>query len=354
LKALLTATKPVSIAQIGCGYWGPNLLRNLASHPGFRLAALVEKREARRAYVAAHYPGVQLYNDVSSILADPEISALVIATPAATHFELTEAAIKAGKHVLVEKPLATRVADADRLIELANRHGSVLMAGHTFLYHDAVHELRRMLLDDFLGQNFYMHSQRLNLGQLRSDVNVWWNLAPHDLSILCFLAGDRMPSTISASGTAFLQPGIEDVVTATLVWDDGLTAFVHVSWLDPNKVRRLTLVGSRRMVVYDDMSDYKITVLDKGFDHLPHIGDNMDFDDAPMVRFEQREGEIHKPYIRIREPLRNEIDHFCECIATGKEPRTGGRHARDIVALLEAGQESIKAGGRPIAPSLPA
>jgi len=350
---LVSDTKPVSIAQIGCGYWGPNLLRNLASHQGYKLVALVEKREARRAYVAAQYPGVRLYDDVASVLSDPDISALVVATPAATHFALTAAAIKAGKHVLVEKPLATCVADADRLIELADRQGSVLMAGHTFLYHDAVHELRRMLLDDFLGQNFYMHSQRLNLGQLRSDVNVWWNLAPHDLSILCFLAGDRMPRSISASGTAFLQPGIEDVVTATLVWDDGLTAFVHVSWLDPAKVRRLTIVGSRRMVVYDDMSDYKITVLDKGFDHLPHIGENMDFDDGPMVRFEQREGGIHKPYLRMREPLRNEIDHFRECIATGQEPRTGGRHARWVVALLEAGQQSIKAGGSPIALSPP-
>jgi predicted dehydrogenase len=206
-----------------------------------------------------------------------------------------------------------------------------------------------MLSKEFLGEAFYMHSQRLNLGQLRSDVNVWWNLAPHDISILLFLMGGALPKSVSASGTAHLQPGIEDVVMASLVWEHGVRGFVHVSWLDPYKVRRLTIVGSQRMIVYDDVSDYKITVLEKGFDRVPRIGERMDFDAPRDFRFEPRQGEVRMPHVSVREPLQVEISHFFECITTGREPLTGPRHARDVVAILAAGNRSLMTGGHPIA-----
>jgi predicted dehydrogenase len=342
-------TERVAVAQIGCGYWGPNLLRNLASCGDCRLVAVVEPAPGRRQFIASHYPGLTLHERATAVIADPNIAAIVVATPAGTHFELAKAALLAGKHVLVEKPLATTLAAAETLAELAERQGRVLMVGHTFLYHDAVHELRRMVTDEGFGRTFYMHSQRLSLGQLRSDVNVWWNLGPHDLSILLFLMGGRMPATISATGTTHLQPGIEDVVMASLAWDDEISAFVHVSWLDPYKVRRLTIVGSERMVVYDDTSDYKITVLEKGFARVPRIGERMDFDSGRDFRFEQRHGAVHMPHLQVREPLRVEIEHFFRSIVQGTPPATGPRHACDVVALLEAGDRSLKAGGKPIA-----
>jgi predicted dehydrogenase len=198
-----------------------------------------------------------------------------------------------------------------------------------------------MVSEDGFGRIFYMHSQRLSLGQLRADVNVWWNLAPHDLSILLFLMGGRMPKTISATGTIHLQPGIEDVAMASLAWDDETSAFVHVSWLDPYKVRRLTVVGSERMVVYDDTADYKLTVLEKGFARVPRIGERMDFDGARDFRFEPRQGSVHLPYLEVREPLAVEIEHFLASIAAGTPPLTGARHACDVVALLAAGDRSL-------------
>jgi predicted dehydrogenase len=338
----------VAVAQIGCGYWGPNLLRNLARDAGCRLVAVAEPAAERRRYIRAQYPEVRIEAEAAAVVADPGVDAIVVATPAATHFALAKAAILAGKHVLVEKPLATTVPEVDELAELAVRVRRVLMVGHTFLYNDAVHELRRRVNDDGFGRIFYMHSQRLSLGQLRSDVNVWWNLAPHDLSILLFLMDGRLPKTISATGTVHLQPGIEDVVMASLVWDDETSAFVHVSWLDPYKVRRLTVVGSERMVVYDDTADYKLTVLDKGFARVPRIGEEMDFDGVRDFRLEPRLGSVHMPYFEIREPLAVEIGHFFDAIRHGKPPLTGAPHARDVVALLAAGERSLKAGGEPV------
>lgn len=343
-------TERVVVAQIGCGYWGPNLLRNLASHSDCRLAAVVEPAPMRRKFIASHYPDLPVHERAAAVIADPNIAAIVVATPAGTHFEFAKAAMLAGKHVLVEKPLATTVVEANELAALAEREERVLMVGHTFLYNDAVHELRKIVTSESFGRTFYMHSQRLSLGQLRSDVNVWWNLAPHDLSILLFLMDGRMPKTISATGSIHLQPGIEDVVMASLAWDDGISAFVHVSWLDPYKTRRLTIVGSEQMVVYDDTSDYKITVLERGFSRVPRLGERMDFDSGQDFRFEQRHGTVHLPYLPIREPLRVEIEHFLDSIVKGTLPLTGPRHACDVVALLEAGNLSLKTGGKPISP----
>jgi predicted dehydrogenase len=217
------------------------------------------------------------------------------------------------------------------------------MVGHTFIYNDAVRFLRRMIDAGDLGDIVYMYSQRLNLGQLRSDVNAWWNLAPHDISIQLHLAGDHSPLSVSATGRAFLQPGIEDVVMANLAWESGLLGGIHVSWLDPHKTRQLTVVGTRKMVVYDDASDNKIAIFEKGFDPVPRIGERMDFDNPSMIpSYKQRQGDIVIPHLPVREPLSVEIDHFLDCVATGRTPDTDGRHARAVVETLEAGQRSMR------------
>lgn len=330
----------IRVAQIGCGYWGPNLLRNLVANPGCAVASVAEASADRRRYVAERFPGIRTLGDWRQAVADDAVDAVVIATPAASHCEIAAAALAAGKDVLVEKPLATSVDDAARLEKLARRRGRVLMTGHTFLYNGAVRHFRDLIVSGEVGDPYYLYARRLNLGMVRSDVNVWWNLAPHDISILIYLMGEP-PKSVSASGMDYLQPGIEDVVFARLTWPNRVTAQIHVSWLDPGKVRQVTLVGSRRMVVYDDMIDDKITVYDKGFDFVPRAGDGMDYDEPVMHDLVGRSGEVRSPALDLREPLAEEIAHFLECIRTRGEPLTGPAHAQAVIAVLEAGQRSL-------------
>jgi predicted dehydrogenase len=297
----------------------------------------------RLAYVEANFPTTQTVRDIDSVLADPEVDAVIIATPAASHYELTKQALAAGKHVFVEKPLATSTALADELVALAAAKKRTLMAGHTFLYNAAVRYAKKLLDEGELGQVYYIYSQRLNLGQVRSDVNAWWNLAPHDVSILLYLMKDELPVSVSAVGVSYIQPGIEDVVFATLTWANGVTGHIHVSWLDPGKVRKMTFVGSRKMVVYDDVSDDKIVVFDKGVDRVPRIGERMDYDQF-NYQLIHRTGDVWLPRISFQEPLKVEAAHFLECLRTGETPLTGPKHARDVVAVLEATQTALQTG----------
>lgn len=333
------------VAQIGCGYWGPNLLRTLHSIPGVDVRWVAEASALRWEYVAERYPRLALTTDAAEIFRDPGVEAIVIATPAATHAELVESALAAHKHVLVEKPLALSLADAQRLARLAGSAGRTLMVGHTFLYNPAVRCLKRLLGEGALGDPYYTYSQRLNLGQVRSDVNAWWNLAPHDVSVLLYLLDDRLPESVSARGVARLQPGIEDVVFATLAWSGGLHAHIHVSWLDPGKVRRLTIVGSKKMGVYDDLAEHKLAIVDKGVESVPRLGDSMDYD-QPQLRL--RTGSVSWPEIGTEEPLMLELIDFFECIMQGREPVAAARTGVDVVAVLEAGHRSLKEGGRPV------
>jgi predicted dehydrogenase len=220
------------------------------------------------------------------------------------------------------------------------------MVGHTFLYNAAVRYVRRLLDQGELGRIYYIYSQRLNLGQVRSDVNAWWNLVPHDVSILLYLMGGELPVSVAAHGVDYIQPGIEDVVFATLTWANRVTAHVQVSWLDPGKVRKMTLVGSRKMVVYDDVSDDKIAVLDKGVDRVPKAGERMDYDHFNNYQLFHRAGDVWLPRIEFQEPLKVETAHFLECVRTGQTPLTGPQHARDVVAVLEAGQQSLREQGQ--------
>ena len=331
----------LTVAQVGCGYWGPNLLRNLWANTSCRVKTVVDTSAERRSYVEQNFPGIRATGDWMEVVRDPEIDAVVIATPAADHYQLTKTALLSGKHALVEKPLALHAYQAEELGQLSRAQGRKLMVGHTFLYNAAVRHFRDLIDKRDAGEIFYFHVQRLNLGKVRSDVNAWWNLAPHDISILLYLMNGELPESITATGMDYLQPGVEDVVFARLTWPNRVTAHVHVSWLDPHKVRRMTLVGSRKMVVYDDVSDNKIMVLDKGFDVVPRAGQGMDYDQPTNFQLVHRKGDVVLPKIDFEEPLKVEIAHFVDCIENDRVPLTGPEHARDVVAILEAGQRSL-------------
>jgi predicted dehydrogenase len=332
----------ITVAQIGCGYWGPNLLRNFSANPKCRVKWLADQSEQRQAYVRENYPQTQTTSEAETVINDPEVDAIVVATPASTHFEMAKSCLQAGKHVLVEKPLAMFTKEADELVGLAASVQKTLMVGHSFLYNAAVNYAKKLVDNGELGDTYYMYSQRLNLGQVRTDVNAWWNLAPHDVSILLYLMNGEMPVAVTAHGIDYIQPGIEDVVFATMTWQGGVTAHVHVSWLDPGKIRRMTLVGSRKMVVYDDVSDDKIKVFDKGVDRIPKVGEQMDYDNFNNYQILHRTGDIFIPKINFQEPLKVEVNHFLDCINTGETPVTGPKHARDVVAIMEMVQQALE------------
>ena len=333
----------ITIAQIGCGYWGPNLLRNFSAQDGCWVKYVADTSPERRAYVEANFPRTRTVADIDQVLRDPDVDAVLIATPAGSHHQLTKQVLESGKHAFVEKPLATSTEEADELVGLAEAKQRTLMAGHTFLYNAAVRYAKKLLDEDELGQVYYIYSQRLNLGQVRTDVNAWWNLAPHDVSILLYLMKNELPSSVSAVGVGYIQPGIEDVVFATLKWKSGVSAHIHVSWLDPRKVRKMTVVGSRKMVIYDDVGDDKIIVLDKGVDRVPKIGERMDYDQV-NYQLVHRTGDVWLPRISFQEPLKIEAAHFLDCVRTGQQPLTGPQHARDVVAVLEATQTALQNG----------
>lgn len=336
-----------NVGIIGCGYWGPNLLRNLAANPRARVAGVADRAPERRAFVTERYPGVRTLEDHRALLSDPEVEAVVVATPAATHGALAREALEAGKHVLVEKPLAMSTAEAEGLVALAAEKHRVLMAGHTFLFNAAVEALKGYVDDGTLGEPYYLYSQRLNLGIVRSDVNALWNLAPHDVSIVLHLFGG-LPRSVSATGASYLQPEIEDVVFMNLRYGDGRLAHVHVSWLDPGKVRRMTVVGSKKMVVYDDVADAKIAVYDKGIDRRPIGADRSPVPQPTEFAAHQlvkRAGDVHLPDIAFTEPLAREVDHFVHCVETGEAPLTGPKNGLDVVRVLEAAERSIAGGG---------
>ena len=337
----------IGVGIIGCGYWGPNLLRNFARHPRSRVLKVADRAADRRAFVEGTYPDVATCADHREILDDAGISAVVVATPAATHAALAMEALEAGKHVLVEKPLAMTAVEAERLVEVAEAKDLRLMVGHTFLFNPAVQALKRYVDDGTAGEVYYLYSQRLNLGILRQDVNAMWNLAPHDVSIALHLF-DAAPTSVSATGASYLQPGIEDVVFLNLRFPGDRLAHVHVSWLDPGKVRRMTVVGSKKMIVYDDIADTKIALYDKGFDPRPApdarapVEQPTDFAAHQLIT---RAGDILLPRIKFTEPLAAEVDHFVSCIENAARPLTDGRAGLSVVRVLEAAQRSISEGG---------
>jgi len=342
----MTAEKPLTFAQLGCGYWGPNLLRNFSALPGCTVKYVVDASPERRAFVANNFPGSIAVASTDGILEDVAVDAVIIATPAATHFELAKQALKAGKHVFVEKPLATTAAEVDELGVCAEQRSLVVMAGHTFIYNAAVRYVKSLIDAGELGEIRYIYSQRLNLGRIRGDIDALWNFAPHDVSIIQYWLDNPTPLSVSRHGMAYMQEGIDDVVFLNLQYPRKIIANIHVSWLDPQKVRKMIVVGSRKMVVYDDVSDNKIAIYDKGIDRRAILGQNMDFDRPQPAPFDYRSGDVLWPQIKFTEPLRAEAEHFRDCIVNSARPLTGLVHARAVVSILERAACSEGAKGQ--------
>jgi predicted dehydrogenase len=333
----------INVAVIGAGYWGPNLIRNFVACPDTKLVAVCDKDPQRLAKVITNYPNVAAFHDVDELFAQQDIDAVAIATPVGTHGPLGTAALQAGKHVLIEKPLAASVREAQGLVDLAEQMQLVLMVDHTFIYSPPVRKIKEIIDAGDLGDLYFVDSVRINLGLFQHDVNVIWDLAPHDLSILDYLVG-RLPKSLSATGACHAnhQAEIEDVAYLNLDFGDGLLASFHVNWLSPVKVRHFIIGGSKKGIVYNDLeANEKVKVYDRG------ISVNGDVDARHGVMIDYRTGDVWAPHLPHQEPLQTMVRHFAECIREGKEPLSGGRAGLRIVKILEAAQRSIKAqGGR--------
>ena len=338
---------PVRVGVVGFGYWGPNLVRNLdrmsvdRMSGGADLVAVCDISEEHLAKLKSLYPHVAATTEIDAFLADYDLDAVVIATAAPTHFNVARQAIMAGKHCFVEKPLTLTSADARELIRLAEEHQVTLMVGHLMVYHTAINWIRDYIASGKLGDVLYLYLQRLNLGKVRTEENAFWSLAPHDVSIALYLLGE-MPDRVSATGAAYITPGVHDTVFANLHFASGRMANIHVSWLDPHKTRKLTVVGTKQMLVFDDMqATEKIWVYDKG---LGEPKSALGWGEDLRLRF----GEIHVPWVPMAEPLEIEMQHFLDCCRTGQTPRSSGASGLSVVRVLEAADESMAAGGAPI------
>jgi predicted dehydrogenase len=324
------------IGVVGLGYWGPNLARNFDRLPDTELAWLCDASEDARARWSPEFPSARSSSDLAELLADDSLDAVAIATHVPSHAELAERALEAGKHCFVEKPLAQSVAEAERVVEAAERAGRVLMVGHLLEYHPGVEKLKELVAAGELGDIRYIYGNRLNLGKLRADENALWSLGAHDVSVVLHLA-DEEPYECRAVGESYMREGVEDVVFCYLRFPSGLSAHLHLSWLDPHKERRFTVVGSKRMATFDDMEiERKVTVYDKGFDQ----------DFSSYGEYIARSGDIHSPRVSNEEPLRIECRHFADRVQDGGAPRSGAESGLRVVRVLEALQQSLEESSR--------
>jgi predicted dehydrogenase len=329
---------PIKVGVIGCGYWGPNLIRNFVEVPASDLLMVADLSRDRLEHIRARYPNVRVTRDYRDLFALP-VDAAIVATPPATHFRIAQDCLRHNLHTFVEKPLALSSRDAEELIELADRRDLTLMVGHTFEYNPAVRALKEIIQRGELGQTYYVDSVRANLGLFQRDLNVLWDLAPHDISILLYILGQE-PIGVSAQGGAHVFADKHDIVYLNLVFPGNIQAHVHLSWLHPSKVRRITVVGSRKMVVYDDVETLeKIKIYDKGVEAPPYT------DTFGEFQCSYRYGDVVIPNIRFTEPLRLECQHFLECIADHREPQSSGRVGRWVVRVLEVAERSLRNGG---------
>jgi predicted dehydrogenase len=326
----------IRVGVAGLGYWGPNLARNFAAIAGCEVAWLCDGDPAALERAGALVPAARPTADLGEVLADPGLDAVVLATPVPTHAELAETVVRAGKHCFVEKPLAQTVEGAERAVAAADETGRTLMVGHLLEYHPGVAKLKEIAAAGELGDIHYIYSNRLNLGKLRADENALWSLGAHDVSVLLHLAGEE-PYEIQARGESYMQKGIEDVVFGFLRFPSGLAAHLHLSWLDPHKERRFTVVGSRRMATFDDMDlERKVTVYDKGFDQPT----------GSWGEYITRSGDIWSPAIGNREPLRLECEHFVTCLREGRTPVSDGNSGLRVVKVLAGLQAELDASRR--------
>ena len=336
----------VNIGLIGCGYWGPNLLRNFLQCPDCHVAGVAELNDSQIQYLHEKFPSIPTTKDYFDLL-NKNMDAIAIATPPSSHYALARQALEHNKHVLVEKPLALNVAEARHLVDLARERNLRLMVGHTFEYNAAIKELKHQIQKGVIGTPYYVYAQRLNFGIVRRDLGALWNLAPHDISILNFLF-DQTPIKVSARGFDFIQSGIEDVAFIVLQFASGVKAHVQVSWLDPRKVRSMTIVGSEKMIVYDDMAEAKIQIYDKGI-KKQNISDSLGpYDDFGKYQLIRSAGDVTFPRIDFGEPLRDECFEFVNAICENRKPTTDGENGLRVVEVLAAAQESMRQGGKEI------
>jgi predicted dehydrogenase len=333
------STTTTTIAVIGCGYWGPNLIRNFRSLPDCRLKTMCDLNQQRLKHLHQLYPEVQGTTDYDSVLADPEVNAVAIATAVRFHFPMAKASLLAGKHTFIEKPMAASVAECEELIEIARRQGLTLMVGHTFLYSPAVRKLKEIVRSGDIGEVRYISARRLNLGLYQKDINVAWDLAPHDISIILYVM-EQLPISVNCQGSAHVTPKVEDVTTMWLTFRENCSAIIQSSWLDPRKVREMTIVGSRRMIVYDDVAQLeKLKVFDMRVETPPHYDTFADF------HYAYHYGDIYVPYLKQEEPLKIECQHFLDCIHRRATPLSNGQQGLELVRILEASSQSIREAG---------
>ena len=332
----MSAGAPLRVGVVGLGYWGPNLARNFDLLPASELAWICDASPESRSRWGATFPGARATDDVEELLADPGLDAVVVATPVPTHAGLAARALEAGKHCFVEKPLAQSVAEAEEVVALARGTDRVLMVGHLLEYHPGLQKLKEIAASGELGDIHYIYGNRLNLGKLRAEENALWSLGAHDVSVVLQLAGEE-PFECTAMGESYMRPGVEDVVFCYLRFPSGLAAHLHLSWLDPHKERRFTVVGSRKMATFDDMElERKLTVYDKGFDE----------DFSSYGEYVTRSGDVWSPQVSNDEPLRIECRHFVECARDGVTPRSDGESGLRVVRVLESLQRSLDGGRR--------
>ena len=324
----------IRIAQVGVGYWGVNLLRNLFMNPRCEVITALDIAPERRQYVCNVYPTIKVESEFQTICSDPDVDAIVIATPAATHFDLARKALQAGKHILVEKPIAMSVSEVDEIGRISSDLGKVVMADHTFLFNAAVQYIKSMIQSKELGDLHYIYCERLNMGKVRSDIDSIWSLAPHDISILQYWLDDPNPITVIKHGIDILQPGINDVGFLNIIYPRKIMAHIHVSWIDSVKTRRIKLVGSKQMLIYDDLADNKVAVYKNG-----HEPDSLSMEKGVWGNGGSKALDRHPsspvfPKIDFQEPLKMVIDHFLDCIENGRPCLTGVSHARRVVEIL--------------------
>jgi predicted dehydrogenase len=334
--------QPIVVGVVGCGYWGPNLVRNFKGLPNCNLRAMCDVSEPRLKHLRSLYPDVEGLTDFEHLLNGVGLDAVVIATPVKHHYSLAKASLLAGKHTFIEKPMAWSSAECEELIEIAERKGLVLMVGHTFLYSAPVRKIVEIVEAGDLGEIRYINSRRLNLGLFQKDINVAWDLAPHDISIILHIL-EEFPLVVNCQGNAHVTSGIEDVTNISLSFRHRRFATIQSSWLEPRKIRELTIVGTRRMIVYDDVeTNEKIRIYDTRVERPPHHDTFADF------HYSYHYGDSYIPHLKQEEPLKSECQHFLDCVEKGTKPLTGGREGLELVRILEAASTSLKANGAPV------
>ncbi len=334
----------IRIGVIGYGYWGPNLVRNCCEAPGAQVACVSDLREDRLGLVSSRYPTVKTTRDFRELIEDPSIDAVAIATPVSTHYELALRALQEGKHVLVEKPLASDTDQVQHLMDMAQKRNRVLMVDHTFVYTGAVRKIRELVQTGGLGEIYYYDSARVNLGLFQHDVNVLWDLAVHDLSIMDYILPFR-PCAVSATGLSHVPGGTENIAYLTLFFEGSQIAHIHANWLAPVKLRRTLIGASRKMIVYDDLDQSeKIKVYDKGIT----LNNHQNPEKLYQMLVGYRTGDMLAPQIDGTEALRREVDHFLRCIEQQQEPETGGGAGLRVVEILQAASQSMAQRGRPV------